>query len=171
MGSCFVKERKPLFTLTTTDLGADLSSLLPLPKGLEVIRSPDGRQLQLQVAPFFASKLRRIFGYVGEITLCSGEGTDTPAQLQVITRIPWKFGSTKAESGNSWLLVRVQAFMSKSLFAKPAQVVKLGDCVVGFAEPSSGTARSCQIVGWDVCSVEDWRAASPSTVPAQWDLS
>ena len=125
-----------------TDPAADLSSVSPLPKGPALQRSPEGTQIQLKVEPFFASKLRRVFGYVGEITLTGGDGTDTPAQLQVITRIPWKFGRTAAESGCSWMYVRVQAFACKAVFASGAKVVKLGSCISGFSEPSSGPAKS-----------------------------
>ena len=153
------------------DMTVDLAPLPPLPTGLSLIRSPEGRQLQLKVAPFFASKLRRVHGYVADILLTAGDGADAPAQLQVITKVPWEFGPSKAEVGSSWMLTRVHAFASKSLFSKPAQIVKLGSCVVGFTEPSSGNARSCQLVGWDICSIDDWRAASPGTVPSQWDLA
>ena len=48
-----------------------LASALPLPTGLELMRAPDDSQTQLKLSPFFASKLRRCFGYVGEIKLSS----------------------------------------------------------------------------------------------------
>ena len=118
-----------------------------------------------------AKKLRRCFGYVSEINLTEGEGTDTPGQLQVVVKIPWKYGSTSAEKDNSWMLARVQAFVSKSLFSAPAQVVKLGSCVYGFLEPSNGASRSCQLVGWDVCTLDFWRSASASTIPPNWEFN
>ena len=129
-------------------------------------------------APFFrcghlrvAKKLRRVIGYVGEINLTEGEGTDTPGQLQALVKIPWRYGPTSAEEENRWMLARVQAFVSKSLFSTPAQVVKLGSCVYGFLEPINGASRSCQLVGWDVCSLEFWRSASNSTVPPSWEFN
>ena len=118
-----------------------------------------------------ASKLRRIYGYVGEITLTGGDGTDTPAQLQIVTRIPWRYGRRTAETGCSWVFVRVQAFVSKALFSSPAQIIKLGQCISGFAEPSSGDSKSCQLVGWDVCSIDEWRTAAPQTIPSSFDLT
>ena len=158
-------------TPALSDMTLDLTPVLPLPAGLELMRSPEGRQLQLQVSAFFASKLRRIYGYVAEIVLTSGEGAETPAQLQLVTRIPFRYGRTTAEKEFSWIPVRLQAFVSKALFERPARALKLGMCISGFAEPSSGTARSCQVVGWDVCSLDDWRAASPASAPTVFDLA
>ena len=112
-----------------------------------------------------------VFGYVAEITLTEGEGTDTPGQLQIVLRIPWKYGPTSAEREHSWMLVRVVAFVSKSPFPQPAQIVKLGSCVTGYHEPISGASKSCQIAGLDVCTIEQWRAMSPSTVPIQWGFN
>ena len=44
----------------------DISNLFPLPVGLSLKRS-DTLQIQLRLAPFFARKLKRVFGYVAEI--------------------------------------------------------------------------------------------------------
>ena len=107
---------------------------------------------------------------MAEIKLTCGEGTDTPAQLQLVTRIPWKYGASVKETSSSWILVRVQAFVSKALFARPAQVIKLGRCALGFAEPSSGKDASCQLVGWDVVTPDERRSMSPLTMPSQFDL-
>ena len=106
-------------------------------------------------------KNRMMFGYVAEIKLSSGDGTDTPAQLHVVCRIPWRYGVTSAgvalkflsifwkfaefspfERDFSWLYVRVQAFASKALFASAATVVKMGSCLSVFAEPTSGSPKS-----------------------------
>ena len=186
-----------------------LNEILPLPSGLHLMRPPDKKesQIQLRVAPFFARKLRRIFvwgkvffgentfapfGCVAEITLTDGEGADTPAQLQIVTRIPWRYGTNVRETGLSWILVRVQAFVSKALFDSPARVVlcapplffsfsvsfsrahpriKLGHCVSGFCEPTNGDTKSCNIVGWDTCSLDMWRACSPTTAISAFDLN
>ena len=91
----------------------DVSDAFQLPKGLEMIRPPDKSQVQLRVAPLFAHKLKRTFGYVGDIKMSSGEGCETPAQLQVITKIPWRWGPTSLEKESSWIIVRVQAFYRK----------------------------------------------------------
>ena len=59
---------------------------LPLPRGMTIAKCADNGQLQLVLADAYARRLRRVFGYVGEVKLSSGEGTVTPAQLQVIVR-------------------------------------------------------------------------------------
>ena len=43
--------------------------------------------------------------------------------------------------------------------------------VQGFLEPSSGDTKSCQLVGWDVSTMGDWRMSNPHTVPANIDLN
>ena len=70
-----------------TDVG--LERALPLPAGLKLQRSPDDKQTQLVVGTHFARKMTRIYGYAAEIRLSSGDGTDTPAQLQIVTKIPY----------------------------------------------------------------------------------
>ena len=67
-------------------------------------RPPDGKQTQLKLAPFFAKKMRRIFGYIVEITLSEGDGTETPAQLQIVSRIPGKYGQSRLELERSWAM-------------------------------------------------------------------
>ena len=161
------------FSLTPalTDLNVDLDTVLPLPRGLSLIRSPEGAPLQLAMSPFFASKIRRVYGYVAEISPTSGEGAETPAQPQLATRAPWRYGRTAAERESSRIIARMRAFVSKALFDSAARVAKLGPCVCGFAEPSSGAAKSFQVVGWDVCSLEEWRTAAPASAPTFFDLS
>lgn len=75
------------------------------------------------------------------------------------------------EKESRWIMVRIQDFTSKALFSTHAQIAKLGSRISGFCEPSSGTSKSCQVVGWDVCSLADWRLASPNTAPSAFDLN
>ena len=104
-----------------------LNGALPLPKGLQLVLSTDESQIQIRVAPLFAKKMKRTFGYVAEIKLSFGGGSDTPAQLQLVTKVPWRYGPSAAERESSWILVRAQAFTSKALFETPARV---GSCAV-----------------------------------------
>ena len=104
---------------TLTDIGA----VLPLPTGLQLVRSPDLKQIQLKIAPFFARKMKRVFGYVAEIVLSEGAGANSPAHLQIASRVPWRYGSTSRGMECSWVLVRIQAFTSKALFETAARVV------------------------------------------------
>ena len=79
--------------------------------------------VQLRVAPFSARKLKRVFGYVAEITLTDGEGARTPAQLQIVMRAPWRYGARPQGKELSWILVRAVAFTSKACFDTAARVV------------------------------------------------
>ena len=148
-----------------------LRTALPIPNGLKLIRPPDDKQTQLVAEPYFARKMRRAFGYVSEIVLTSGEGADTPAHLQVVCKIPWKYGSTADASSPSWILARLQAFASDALFPRKSQIVKLGSCIVGYCEPTSGDFASCQLVGRGACSPLDWAQLSPMTIPPSYDLN
>ena len=100
----------------------DVSNLFPLPPGLSLKR-PGAIQLQLRLAPFFARKMKRGFGYIAEITLTSGEWTRTPAQLQVVFRAPWRYGAIPKEKDLSRMLARAIASTSKACFETPARVV------------------------------------------------
>ena len=68
-------------------------------------------------------------------------------------------------------MVRAQASASKALFARPAQAVKLGSCILGFAEPSSSNDLSCQLEVWDVVSPEDARFMTPLSSRSHFDLN
>ena len=118
-----------------------------LPKGLHLMRPPDESQIQLRVAPLFAKKTRRTFGYVAEIKLPQGGGADTPAQIQLVAKIPFRYGTSTAERETSWMLVRVQAFMSKALFQAPARV---DSCVAYFISPFS-----CRSI-WNTLRYHSW---------------
>ena len=73
----------------------------------------------------------------------------TPSQLQVVSKAPWLFGASTSETEDSYIFVRIQAFLSKAVFAHaPAVCLRVGLPVVGFLEPSSGSAKSAQLVGW-----------------------
>ena len=43
--------------------------------------------------------------------------------------------------------------------------------MTGFLEPSSGASKSCQLVGWDVCTLDLWKAVSNTTVPNNWEFN
>ena len=42
---------------------------------------------------------------------------------------------------------------------------------MGYCELSSGATKSCQIVGWDTCTLDNWRQFAPNTVPSAFDLN
>ena len=109
------------------------------PSGFSFERPEGHDQLQLVLSDSYCRRLARVFGYIAEIKLSpSGAGTPTPTQLQVATLLPWRYGSTPAERVDSFIFVRLQAFVSKAAFASaPAALLRVGMPVVGFVEPSS----------------------------------
>ena len=126
-----------------------------------------------------------VFGYVAEIKLSDGDGTNTPALIQAVTMIPWRFGLTAQEYGASHLFCRVQAFISRAIFPTAVAVVSVGDPIVGFIEPTNGGPKSAQLVSWSVCvarnipsfplmlfprALETWRITAPATPPTYWEL-
>ena len=117
-----------------------------------------------------------------------GEGTLTPGQAQVVTMVPWRVGNTPGETQNSFIFVRLQAFISKAFFRTPVQVLAVGDPVVGYVEPTNGDSRSAQIVSWGpvglvtseihfvICDgshspdLEFWARTSPVTLPNHFEV-
>ena len=101
--------------------------------------------------------------------------------------IPWRFGNKAAETQNSFIYVRVQAFISKAFFRTPVQVLAVGDPVVGYVEPANGDSKSAQIVSWGpvglmwpifishsfrvTCfDLEFWARTSPVTLPNHFEV-
>ena len=87
-----------------------------------------------------------------------GEGKDTPAQLQIICIPPWRFGTTIAENANSFVHVRIEAFVSKAIFRTAIQVLKVGESVVGYVEPTNGGPKGAQLFSWET---REWITRPP----------
>ena len=47
-----------------------------------------------------------------------------------------------------------------------AELISLGDTLVGFSEPSSGDTANAQLVSWRKASFEEWRMTAENTIPA-----
>ena len=77
-----------------------------------------------------------------------GEGTATPAHIQVVSLIPYRYGTSSQEAAASYLRIRIQAFVSRAIFASPIQTLSVGGPIVGFCEPTSGDSLSAQLVSW-----------------------
>ena len=154
--------------LDKVDTAADV---LPLPKGISLSLCGENDQLRISLSEVYAKRFRRAYGYIGEIKLellylgrfyflpdafwvgpdvhlTDGEGTSTPAQLQLVVQIPWRFGNSPAETTASHIFVRVQAFVSRAAFTSPVQRLAVGDPVVGYLEPTNGPSKSAQLVSW-----------------------
>ena len=157
---------------------ATAEDTLPLSRCITLSRCAANNQLQLSLAETFARRFRKAYGYIAEIKLGlaffpddpkyletknfgvnfvgqgekvnsnSGEGCSAPAQLQAVTMIPWRSGTTAGETLASFVYVRINAFVSKALFHTPVQVLAVGEPFVGFAEPTNGDSQSAQLVSW-----------------------
>lgn len=114
-----------------------------------------------------------------------GEGTSTPAQIQVIALIPWRFGTTSQEFCAIFIYVRINAFISRALFPTPVCVRKIGGPVVGYCEPTNGVAKSALLVSRGPTAVDNilifycchpsgeldtWMRVSPTTYPTHWEI-
>ena len=95
----------------------------------------------------------------------------TGAQLQIVRLIPLRYGATSGETQNSWIYCRSQAFAAHAAFGAAARLVKVGDPVVGFVEPTNKGACSAHLVGWDLVDISVWRATAPETLPVRFELN
>ena len=73
------------------DMKAGPADVFPLPRGMSIARSDVNNQLQLVLTDGYTRRMRRAYGFVGEIKLSDGEGTLTPAHLQIITMVHWRY--------------------------------------------------------------------------------
>ena len=89
----------------------------------------------------------------------------TPALFHAIIEFPWRFVDSPIETADSFIHARVQAFASRADLPNADVRVAIGQSVVGFLEPSSGDAKSAQLVGWDLCPLLDWELRAANTLP------
>ena len=147
--------------------GVDLLDVIPVPSGFSFARGSNLGKLQLQLTldGAYARRYRWVFGYVGDIQLAvEARGTATPTQLTIVAMIPWRYGNdAKIETEDSFIFCRIDAFASKALLtiggrilsfptpifaSDPAVIIRVGDPVSGFLEPSPGDSKSAQLTGW-----------------------
>ena len=101
--------------------------------------------------------------------ISDGEGTLTPAHVQVIVKVPWRFGSSQAETRASFVWVRINAFISKALFTTPVRALQVGEPIVGFVEPTNGDSKSAQLVSWSPTDLDTWRCQAAASFPNYWE--
>ena len=98
--------------------------------------------------PAFVSPHSGFAGYIGEAKSSkTTEDTSTPLRLQVVAKLPYRFGKTEAETKDSHIFVRVNAFASRACLDKSFDCVKLGSVVCGIWGNTSSTYHSAQLVG------------------------
>ena len=96
----------------------------------------------------------------------------TPALLQVVLKIPFRYGISSHERENSWVFCRVNAWASQAAFAGSAgRLVRVADPVCGFIEPTSTEKDSAQLIAWDLCDPAVWKMAAPASVPSYFEIN
>lgn len=112
-----------------------------------------------------------MYGYIGEIKLLPADkerGAKTPALMQIVVRLPFKYGKSRLETEDSWLGCRVSAFISAACFANTEAVLRVGSPVTGFLEGSNIREHfGDQLTGWDGCRAADWKLLDPASFPAR----
>ena len=95
----------------------------------------------------------------------------TPALLQLVAKLPWRYWGSPSERGDSFLYCRVNMFASQAAFSSSGRLIRVGDPVCGFVEPTSGDASSAQATGWDICDPAVWKMSAPASAPAVFELN
>ena len=95
----------------------------------------------------------------------------TPAQLQIIVQAPWRYGSSTSEKENSFAHCLINAFPPHAAFDCAGRLIRVGDPVAGFVEPTSGDSKSAHLIAWDVCEPDVWKMCAPASVPSYFELN
>ena len=77
-------------------------------------------QLLIEPSADDSPHLKALYGYVGQINDAACNDTATPLCLQIIAKLPFKYGAPKGEFKRSWAFARVDAFASKCSLADPS---------------------------------------------------
>ena len=75
------------------------------------------------------------------------EDTSTPVAIQVVLKLPFRFGATSDERKDSWAFARVSAFSSRVALDKSFDVVTLGTPIRGVLEVTKSDYSSAQLIG------------------------
>ena len=100
-----------------------------------------------------------------------GKQVFTPALLQLVVKVPWRYGQNPLEKENSFVYCRINLFASQAAFNGCGRLIRVGDPVTGFVEPTSGDANSAQAIAWDIVDPALWKLSAPATVPAIFELN
>ena len=96
----------------------------------------------------------------------------TTSHLQVVSLLPWRFGNSAADVIDSFICVRIQAFLPNACFSSADSQLRVGAPVGGYIDPSSGNARSDQLVGLPTALLLDWKLTCRNTLPpSPWNLN
>ena len=89
----------------------------------------------------------------------------TPARIQAVVRLWWRYGPMLEERRDSWLYVRIVAFARTAAFAEESAILSVGDPIAGVIEASSGDHDTAQLSGWHPFRLMSGSCAPPRTFP------
>ena len=99
-------------------------------------------------------------------------GAETPALFQVVLQPPFRYGSTKWETYDSWLRCRGTAFTSAAFFEEHQLFLKVGDAVSGFVECTTSKAHfGAQLTGRSKTLATERKALQPASSPTAIELN
>lgn len=107
---------------------ASLGDFIPIPPGASLWKDKD--RLVTAVSETPSIRFRRVYGYVGEITYLQ-EDKDipitckTPARIQAVIMLWWRYGCLPEERYDRWAYVRVVAFTSTAAFEDESAIWRL----------------------------------------------
>lgn len=152
------------------DLAAYIRAI-PLPHGMSLSQAPLERGFLLNVSDSLSVRYRCVYGYIGEIKFSPDDDSrlmtpETPAFLQIVVKLWWKYGNLPAEQHDSFAFCRLNAILSTEAFDGRTILRRVGDPVAGFSEAISGAQLSAQLTGWGPISAAEWQSRQPQSFPA-----
>ena len=152
--------------------GVPYEKSIPLPSGMKLSKAKN--QLLLAVTDINALRFRRVYGYIGEIKYLQEADSngdllpitvETPAMVQDVTKLRWRYGSLREEAYGSCLFCRVVAFTSTAAFSEPSVVLAVGGPISGLIEATRGDHLDELLSAWCPVSAAEWKLRSLRTFP------
>ena len=117
---------------------------------------------------------RMVYGYIGEIKFLPPDeerGAETPALLQIVAHLPFRYGKTRAATYDIWAHCRISACVSTDAFDSPVQLSRVCDPVSGFVESANSKDHfGAQLTGWDKVLASEWEVLHDASFPASIEL-
>ena len=107
------------------------------------------------------SRFKKAFGYVANIRDTSSDDTDSPLQLTIVLKLPFKYGKKACEKYHSWAFGRIQAFGAKAAFPRHFEAISIGDAVAGVVCVTGGEYHTAHLRSWKSCSFNERWKSSP----------
>ena len=142
-----------------------LNEVIPLPEDWAFVANTS--QLQVMLSEMESPRFQTVYGFIGpSISATDSQGTQTPAQCQVIVQLDFKYGSSELEVESSFIFVRINAYTSQACLNGDFTRLLPGTPVKGVVCRSSEKGyQSAQLVGWGPCDVAEWKGLAPDSFP------